>query len=142
MTVADMWLPALGVIEERARLIGDGFGVEVALVWPLVGDSIGQEIIVGAGGRDRVSVRPDRVFRHAVRLGADGVVFSHNHLNDTGPSEADRAVTRRFVAAGHLLGVPLLASLVVEPSAIHDLVSDHTWRTGSSRSPGRRIRWS
>lgn len=56
-------------------------------------------------------------------------MFSHNHLSDTGPSAADRAVTRRLVAAGHLLGIPLLASLVVEPSATHDLVSDRTWRS-------------
>lgn len=129
MTAVDIWLPALGAIEERVRLIGDGFGVEVALVWPLVGGSVGQEIIVGAGGRDRVSVRPDRVFQHAVRLGAEGIVFSHNHLKDTGPSAADGAVTRRLVAAGRLLGIPLLASLVVEPSATHDLVSDRTWRS-------------
>ncbi|MGH3922063.1 MAG: JAB domain-containing protein [Pseudonocardiaceae bacterium] len=74
------------------------------------------------------------MFRHAVRLGASGLVFSHNHLNDTGPSEADRAVTRRLVAAGHLLGVPLLASLVVEPSATHDLVSDHSWRHAATIS--------
>lgn len=128
MTAVDIWLPALRAIEERVRLIGDGFGVEIALVWPLVGGSVGQEIIVGAGSRDRVSVRPDQVFRHAIRLGAGGVVFSHNHLHDTGPSAADRAVTRRLVAAGHLLGIPLLASLVVEPSVTHDLVSDSTWR--------------
>ncbi|MGH3771671.1 MAG: JAB domain-containing protein [Pseudonocardiaceae bacterium] len=129
MTAVDIWLPALGTIEERARLIGDGFGVEVALVWPVIGGSVGQEIIVGAGSRDRVGVRPDRVFQHAVRLGAEGIVFSHNHLKDTGPSVADSAVTRRLVAAGHLLGIPLLASLVVEPSATHDLVSDRTWRS-------------
>ncbi len=127
MTAVDIWLSTLGAIEERARLIGDGFGVEVALVWPLVGGSVGQEIIVGAGNRDRVNVRPDRVFQHAVRLDAEGIVFSHNHLADTGPSAADRAVTRRLVAAGHLLGIPLLASLVVEPSVTHDLVSDRTW---------------
>lgn len=140
MTAADIWLPALAVIEERARLIGDGFGVEVALAWPLIGDSVGQEIIVGAGDRERVGVRPDRVFRHAVRLGAGGLVFSHNHRTDTGPSEADRAVTRRLVAAGHLLGIPLLASLVVEPSATHDLVSAQIWRhdgtSGEQRDDG------
>ncbi|MGH3548567.1 MAG: JAB domain-containing protein [Pseudonocardiaceae bacterium] len=128
MTAVDVWLPALSVIEERARLIGDGFGVEVALVWPLIGGSVSQEIIVGAGGRDRVSVRPDRIFQHAIRLGAEGIVFSHNHLKDTGPSAADGAVTRRLVSAGHLLGIPLLASLVVEPSATHP-VSNRTWRS-------------
>ncbi len=128
MTAVVAWASALRTIEERARLIGDGFGVEVALVWPLTGDAVGQELIVAAGTSDRVTVRPDRVFRHAIRLGATGIVLSHNHLRDTGPSDADRAVTRRLVAAGHLLGVPLVASVVIEPSATHDLVSGHTWR--------------
>jgi len=123
------WLPALATIEKRARLLGTGFGVEVALVWPLVGGVVGPELLVSAGTKDRVAVRPDRVFRHAIRLGARGVVLSHNHLSRTGPSEADHAVTRRLVAAGHLLGIPLLASLVIEPDAVHDLVSARTWLT-------------
>ncbi len=38
-------------------------------------------------------------------------------------------VRLRLVAAGHLLGVPLLASLVIEPDAVHDLVSARTWLT-------------
>lgn len=123
------WQPALARIEHRARLIGTGFGIEIALVWPVVGDTVGQEILCSAGTANRVSVRPDRVFRHAIRLGATGVVLSHNHICGTGPSAADRAVTRRLVAAGHLLGVPLLAGLVVEPAATYDLVSEHTWPT-------------
>lgn len=129
MTAVDSWLPALAAIERRARLMGGGFGVEAALAWPMVGGSVGQEIIVGAGSWDRISIRPYRVFQYAIRLGAGGVVLSHHHLHDTGPSAADRAVTRRLVAAGHLLGIPLLASLIIEPSATHDLVSDRTWRS-------------
>lgn len=126
-TAPPSWKPALIRIEQRARLIGTGFGVEIALVWPVAGDTVGQEILCSAGTADRVLVRPDRVFRHAIRLGATGVVLSHNHIRDTGPSAADFAVTRRLVAAGHLLGVPLLASLVVEPGVTHDLVSERTW---------------
>lgn len=132
MTALGASVPALATIEERVRVIGDGFGVEVALVWPLVGEEMGQELLVAAGSADRVTVRPDRVFRYAIRHGATGIVLSHNHLRDTGPSAADRAVTRRLVAAGHLLDLPLLASLVVEPNVTHDLVSDRTWRFRAS----------
>lgn len=60
--------------------------------------------------------------RYALRVGADGVVLAHNHATTTGPSRADTAVTRRPVAAGHVLGIPLLAHLVVEPDAVHELV--------------------
>ncbi len=132
MTALDAWVPALAKIEERMRRIGDGFGVEVALVWPLVGEEMGQELLVAAGSAHRVTVRPDWVFRYAIRHGATGIVLSHNHLRHTGPSAADRAVTRRLVAAGHLLDLPLLASLVIEPSVTHDLVSDRTWRSRAS----------
>lgn len=130
MTITDVaasWLPALNRIERRVRSIGAGFGVEVALVWPLLGDGLGQELICSAGTVDRVSVRPDRVFRHAIRMGATGIVLTHNHLVDAGPSAADFAVTRRLVAAGHLLGLPLVASLVIEPTSTHDLVSGSVW---------------
>lgn len=128
MTATDIWAPALDRISVRARLLGEAFGVEVALVWPLIGEEIGPEIIVAAGSDDRVTIQPDRVFRYAIRVGARGVVLSHNHLHDTGPSSADRAVTRRLVAAGHLLGIPLLASLVVEPGRTHDLISENQWQ--------------
>lgn len=78
-TRAPLWRPALTTIEQRVRLIGAGFGVEIALVWP---------------------VRTER-----------------------GRLCGDTQTRRR----GHLLGVPLLASLVVEPGATHDLVSERTW---------------
>lgn len=127
MTDVGSWRSFLVMIENRARLIGDGFGVEVALAWPLVGDRVCQELIVAGGTQDRVSVTPERVFRYAIRLGASAVVLSHNHMTATGPSDADHAVTRRLVAAGHLLGVPLVASLVIEPDMIHDLVGGRNW---------------
>ena len=59
MTAAGVatWLPALATIEKRARLLGAGFGVEVAPVWPLVGGVVGPELLVSAGTKDRVAVR-------------------------------------------------------------------------------------
>jgi DNA repair protein RadC len=59
-------------------------------------------------------VDPRQVFRPAIQLGAAAVVVAHNHPSgDPTPSDEDRAVTRRLVQAGQLLGVPLVDHIVV-----------------------------
>lgn len=104
------------------RRMTDGFANELAVAWPVLPAGPGRPVIASVGDERHVTVVPERVFRYALRAGAYGVVLAHNHPVDTGPSDADRAVTRRLVAAGHVLGIPLLAHLVVESTAVHDLV--------------------
>lgn len=106
--------------------------VELALAWPVLAAGVGRPLLASAGTADRVRVSPGQVFRHAIRMRARGVILAHNHLRPTGPSPADLAVTRRLVAAGHLLGVPLLAHLVIEPDVVHDLVGDSAWSAVST----------
>lgn len=105
----------------------DGFGVELVLAYPVLGDHLDLPIIAAAGRRDRVRVRPSQVFRHAIRRGATGVVVAHNHPIGSGPSEADLAVTRRLVSAGMVLDLPLLAHVLAEPTQVHELVSARSW---------------
>jgi len=112
----------LASIEAELRVMTGGFGVEMAVAWPVLHDRLERPVIASVGTERRVRLMPERVFRYALRVGAAGVVLAHNHLTNTGPSAADLAVTRRLVAAGHLLGVTLLAHLVVEPDAVHELV--------------------
>ena len=107
----------------------------MALVWPLLDGQVGQEIIAAAGSADGVALRPEQIFQYAIRVRASGVILSHNHLLDAGPSAADHAMTRRLVAAGHLLGIPLRASLVVEPSGTHDLITERWWPNPGGRYP-------
>lgn len=80
---------------------------------------------------------PARLFRYALQVGSVGVVLAHNHPVATGPSSADRAVTRRLVAAGHVLGIPLLAHLVVEMAEVHELVGE-----AEGESPTGERRWT
>ncbi|MBA2415689.1 MAG: hypothetical protein H0V64_07365 [Geodermatophilaceae bacterium] len=63
-----------------------------------------------------------RCFGPAVAARADWVVVSHTHLSDSGPSAADHAVTSPLVAAGAVLGIPLIAHLLVQPSGSQELV--------------------
>lgn len=109
------------VAAEMRRMTG-GFVNELAVAWPVLATGLARPVIAAVGSERHVTVLPDRVFRYAVRVGASGVVLAHNHAVRSGPSRADEAVTRRLVAAGRILSVPLIAHLVVEPGAVHELV--------------------
>ncbi|MSR24941.1 MAG: JAB domain-containing protein [Nitrospiraceae bacterium] len=59
-------------------------------------------------------VHPREVFNLAVRESAAAVIFVHNHPSgDPSPSEEDRVLTVRLVAAGELLGIQVLDHLIV-----------------------------
>jgi len=108
------------------RMTAD-FTSELAVVWPVTRGRLDRPVLAAAGDADHVGVMPSSVFRCGLQYGTQGVVLAHNHRRSTGPSGADLAVTRRLVAAGHVLGIPLLAHLVVEPGGVHDVVSGTTF---------------
>lgn len=59
-------------------------------------------------------VHPREVFAAAIREGAASVILLHNHPSgDPEPSADDEAVTRRLVAVGELVGIPVLDHLVL-----------------------------
>ena len=59
-------------------------------------------------------VHPREVFREAITLNAAALIVVHCHPSgDPTPSREDRAVTERLVAAGKLLGIPVLDHVVV-----------------------------
>lgn len=59
-------------------------------------------------------VHPREVFNLAVRESAAAVIFVHNHPSgDPSPSEEDRVLTARLVAAGELLGIQVLDHLII-----------------------------
>lgn len=73
-----------------------------------------REDVVGEGGLSSVPVHPREAFGPAMREGASGVVFVHNHPSgDPEPSPIDDDLTRRLLAVGDLLGIRVLDHLVV-----------------------------
>lgn len=59
-------------------------------------------------------VHPREVFRLAIADGAAGIIVAHNHPSgDPTPSAEDRAATKKLVAAGSLLDVPLYDHVVI-----------------------------
>ena len=73
-----------------------------------------ERVRVSEGTLTTSLVHPREVFGPALRRSAAAVVVAHNHPSgDPEPSAEDRAVTRRLIDAGRLLGVPLLDHVVV-----------------------------
>ena len=61
-----------------------------------------------------VEVHPREVFKSAVVVGASAIVVAHNHPSgDPNPSQEDKALTKRLVKAGKLVGIPVMDHIVV-----------------------------
>ncbi|SBW19013.1 JAB domain-containing protein [Protofrankia symbiont of Coriaria ruscifolia] len=88
---------------------------EVALSVPVRRGVLLPASLIAVGADNPVRVSPTDVFRSAIRSRAEAVILMHSHRSDAPPSPADQAVTRRLVAAGVLLGLPIIAHLVVGP---------------------------
>ncbi len=68
---------------------------------------------VSRGGLDGTLASPKDVFRQAVRDGANGIIFCHNHPSgDPEPSRDDIALTKRLVEAGEVLGIKVMDHVV------------------------------
>ena len=80
---------------------------------PIRDGAYAEPLVVATGSQASVTVDPQTIFRSALRLRASGLVIAHNQLDADPVSDQDRAVTRRLLAAGVLLGVPLQAHLVL-----------------------------
>jgi len=119
-------MSAEGVV--AVRRLSAGLSVEVAAIVPLVADHWGAPMLLAVGRRSNVALSPARVFRAALVMNATAIVLAHNHLDDSGPSPSDLALTRRLVAAGVVLGVPLSGHLVVGPSGWFDCCEEPSTR--------------
>jgi len=70
--------------------------------------------LLSSGTRETSVVHPRDVFREAALATASGIVLFHNHPSgDVTPSEDDVKLTRRFVDAGRLMGIPLLDHVIL-----------------------------
>jgi len=71
-------------------------------------------VVASEGTLTASLVHPREVFAPALKEPAAAVVLVHNHPSgDPTPSREDREVTARLIAAGELLGIPVLDHVVV-----------------------------
>ena len=70
--------------------------------------------IVSIGIVDATLIHPREVFKAAILSNATGIIFAHNHPSgDTTPSEEDKEMTKRLIAAGDILGINVLDSIIL-----------------------------
>jgi len=70
--------------------------------------------IVSIGIANRCVVHPREVFTPAIQDGAVAIIIAHNHPSgQMDASEEDKAITKRLVDAGQVLGIPVLDHLII-----------------------------
>lgn len=84
---------------------------------------------VAQGSVSQCPVAPCDVFRTAIREGAHGMVFVHNHpSSDPLPSAQDVELTERLCAAAELVGVLPRDHVIVATGGYYSFVEAGRWR--------------
>ncbi len=84
---------------------------------------------VAEGSLSQCPVSPRDALRPAVREGAHGVVFAHNHPSgDPAPSPDDVDLTERLRSAAELLGVLARDHVIVATGGYYSFVEAGRWR--------------
>jgi len=69
---------------------------------------------ISVGSLDASIVHPREVFKEAIAESASRLILVHNHPSgDPKPSEADVEITKRFAAAGKILGLEILDHVII-----------------------------
>ncbi len=70
--------------------------------------------LIAQGTLSRTVVHPRDVFQQALKADAASVILAHNHPSgNPEPSQQDIEMTRRFVKAGRVLGIPVIDHIIV-----------------------------
>ncbi len=76
--------------------------------------------LISIGTVNASLVHPREVFTRAVMCRSVNVVIAHNHPStNVDPSEADREITRKLIAAGEILGIELMDHVIYAPDAFY-----------------------
>lgn len=69
---------------------------------------------VSVGTLHETHAEPREIFKVAILANASGIISGHNHPSEEiAPSPEDRKNTRDIAAAGKLMGIPLMDSVIV-----------------------------
>jgi len=81
---------------------------------------------ISIGNLNMSIVHPREVFEPAITSLAGQIIISHNHPSgDVRPSFEDRAMTKRLVKAGEILGIELLDHVIVSTDSFFSFKEHH-----------------
>ena len=80
---------------------------------------------VSMGSLTASVVHPRETFKAAILANAAAIVCGHNHPSgDVQPSQDDRAITKRLVKAGKLLGIEVLDHIIIGSKGVYFSFAD------------------
>jgi DNA repair protein RadC len=69
---------------------------------------------ISTGGQSGTVVDPKKIFQNALKANAAGLILAHNHPSgQLQPSEADKNLTKKLVAAGKFMEIAILDHLIL-----------------------------
>ena len=72
------------------------------------------ESLVSKGTLNASIIHPREIFNPAIKVSANSIILLHNHPSgDPSPSNEDELVTKNLIAAGDLIGIPILDHIIV-----------------------------
>ena len=97
---------------------------EHILVLSLSGDNTIEKVHVCSKGiANRAMAHPREIFRNAIMDNALAVVLVHNHPSgNIIPSSDDIEMTKGMVAAGKILGIPVLDHVIISAFTYHSMM--------------------
>ena len=80
---------------------------------------------ISKGGFTQTTIDNKQILRHALLLGAQGIIIAHNHpTNDPTPSTADINSTRSLEKACRAIDLTLLDHLIIADSSYYSFTED------------------
>lgn len=71
-------------------------------------------VLISVGHLNGSLVHPRELFKEAIRRSSAAMILAHNHPSgDPTPSSEDRALTRRLIEAGQILGIDVLDHVII-----------------------------
>ena len=69
---------------------------------------------ISNGGTTNVIADPKLIFKNALNLGSTAIILGHNHPSgNPRPSEDDRQLTKKLIAAGKLLDISVIDHIII-----------------------------
>ena len=80
---------------------------------------------ISKGGFSQTTIDNKQILRHALLLGAQGIIIAHNHpTNDPTPSTADITATKSLEKACRAVDLMLLDHLIIADSSYYSFTED------------------